>query len=75
MDDQKFKGNEEEVRVLDMESMDQVAGGNGELGVVCLHCGSSNTVRVKRSSGNPLNPQMPWVWKCLNCGLTEDEWI
>ena len=75
MDGQKFKGKEDDLLILDMESLDQVAGGNGELKVVCLHCGSTNTVRVNRSSGNPLKSQMPWVWKCLDCGLTEDEWI
>ncbi len=75
MNDQKFTDKEKEVEVLDKEHMDQVAGGTGELSVVCLHCGSTNTVRVQRTSINPLKPQMPWVWKCLDCGLTEDEWL
>lgn len=74
MDDQKFKGKEETIKTLDNESLGQAAGGGGGLSVVCLHCGSTNTQRVPRTSGNPIG-KMPWVWKCMDCGLTEDEWL
>lgn len=74
MDSQKFKGNEEDLRSLDLESLDQAAGGSGEIKIVCLNCGSTNTVRASNPKYNPINPR-PWVWKCLDCGLTDDEWL
>ncbi len=73
MGDRKIKDKEEEVKVLEKDSMDQVAGGKGELKVICLHCGSTNTTLVQVSKPPLFKPQL--VRKCLNCGLTEDEWI